>query len=87
MGKCVRIVTKRMILFTYVCNAKGRGLLASTIKMVNPSGVETPTEETSEATVVSRGHSSNCGYRGGHQPQRNIHEVQTNDQLQNQFQE
>ena len=53
MGKLARIVTTRIILLTYVGNAKGRGLLASTITMVHPSGVETTTEETSEPTMVS----------------------------------
>ena len=33
-------------------NAKGRNLLASTITMVHPSGVETTTEETSEAAMA-----------------------------------
>ena len=52
MGKISRIIT-RITLLTYVGNAKGRGLLASTITMVLPSRVETTTEETSETTVVS----------------------------------
>ena len=44
----------RTILPVYVGNVKGRGLLASTIIMVHPIGVETITGEHSEATMVSR---------------------------------
>ena len=51
-GKLAKIVTRRTLLM-YVGNAKGRGLLVSTITMVQPSGVETTTEETSEATAIS----------------------------------
>ena len=53
MGKLARIVITRITLLTYVGNAKGRGLLASTIAMVLPSMVETTTEETSKAMRIS----------------------------------
>ena len=53
MGKLVRTVTTRITLLTCVGNTKGSGLLASTVIMVHSSGVETTTEETSEAIVVS----------------------------------
>ena len=52
-GKLARIVTTRNILLVYVGDAKGRGLLASTITMVHPSRVETTIEETSEANFIS----------------------------------
>ena len=51
-GKLSRIVTSRITLLVYVGNIKGRGLLASTITMVHPRGLETSTEETSGETVV-----------------------------------
>ena len=53
MGKLARFVTRRITLLMYVGNAKGRGLLASTITMVHLSVVERTTEETSEATMDS----------------------------------
>ena len=53
MGKLARIVTTRIILLMYVVNVKCRGLLASTITMVHPSGMKTTTEKTSKATMVS----------------------------------
>ena len=53
MGKLARIVTTKITLLTYVGNTEGRGLVASTVKMVHPSEVETTTEETSKATMVS----------------------------------
>ena len=52
-GKLTRIVRTRITLLTYVGYAKCRGLLASTVTMVHPSRVETTTEETSEAIMVS----------------------------------
>ena len=51
MGKLARNVT-RTTLFTYVGNAKGRSLLASTTTMAHPR-LETTQEETSKATKVS----------------------------------
>ena len=53
MGKLARIVTTRITLLMYLGSAKGRGLLASTITMVNPSKAETTIEETSEATMTA----------------------------------
>ena len=52
MRKLARIVT-RITLLAYMGNTKGRGLLVSTMTMFHSSVVETTTEETSEATVVS----------------------------------
>ena len=36
----------------YVCNVKGRGLLASTVTTVHPRGLETTTVETIKVTMV-----------------------------------
>ena len=53
MGKLPRIVTRRITLLIYVGNAKGRGLLASTVTVVHPSMVETTIEINSDVTMVS----------------------------------
>ena len=53
MGKLARTVTRTITLLMYVDNAKGRGLLASTLIMVHPSMLEKTSEETSEEIVVS----------------------------------
>ena len=48
--------------------------------MFHRSVVETTTEETSEATVVSRATMATIeAIRGGHQSHKYIHEIQTNE--------
>ena len=53
MGKLARIVTTRITLPEYVGDAKGQGLLASSITMVHLSRVEATTGETSKATMAA----------------------------------
>ena len=51
--KLARIITTRIILLTYVGNAKGKGLPVSTVTMVHPSCGETNIKETSVASMAS----------------------------------